>query len=683
MASPPEAHNAAHGHVYGQLLQVRDVHGDVTVNTPQAPPEVADVSLDPPRLATAVRGRAELLTTLRAAMVRGAPAPHVLTGPGGFGKTTVAAALAEHARAKGWTVFWVRPNSIGPSMLEAAIELGGSRQEAEGVKDVPRQAARWAWRHLDSATRPWLLVIDNADRPEELDPEHRPGQQRGWMRSSPGGFVLVTSRMDDPALWAPATLHRLRALEPADAAVTLADHAGVGELPGATELAERLAGVPLALSLAGRILATHQVLFPDAWALLDRLEDDVTRLDELAGPQADEAGGGRGLLSGVWDLSLRLLAEQHPHAVPLLRVLSLLGTQGQAVPLRRLPLSELAGGVLDDPENPLDEVSFSQGVNALVTHGLVRVVPRGGERALLLHPLVAETTLSGLEEKDTPLLDQVEALLHGQSEHDPLWETFAHSTLLDQRARRLPPDREFFDGPAASIEPLFSATHLRFSRLLILTGRREEAEMLVDKSVSFTSRVFGPFHETTLQRRHQFAEVRLDMGRTEEAETEYRELVELGRIHHGPEHEVTLEARFMLALIALRREEWEEAAGGFRVVMEAGENGSDPENRRVLLARENLAYLSMRRGDHSTAEREFLAIRQIRSRDLGEHHFLTAQADYYLGRVAFEAGEHAKAREPFARCLAVRERALGTDHPDTDRVREWLDRVGGPPTSSE
>ena len=69
MATPPDAHNHVHGDLHGYLLQARDIHGSVTVNATRALPEIADVSLDPPRLATAVRGRDGLLRRLLEAMV--------------------------------------------------------------------------------------------------------------------------------------------------------------------------------------------------------------------------------------------------------------------------------------------------------------------------------------------------------------------------------------------------------------------------------------------------------------------------------------------------------------------------------------------------------------------------------------------------------------------------------------
>lgn len=684
MASPPEAHNTARGDVYGQLLQVRDIHGGVTLNAPpQAPAPATDVSLDPPRTATTVRGRDELLTVLRTAMERGAPVPHVLTGPGGFGKTTVAAALAEHARAEGRTVFWVRPDAILPSMLEVAVELGGTRQEAEQFKTAPRQAARWVWRHLDSAPRPWLLVIDNADRPEELDPENRPGEQRGWMRSSPGGFVLVTSRVDDPTLWAPAQVHRVEVLGEGDSATALTDHAGLTELTGAAPLAERLGGVPLALSLAGRILATHQVLFPDANALLAHLENDISRLDQLTVAPTKADNSARRTLSGVWNLSLDMVGQQNPRAVPLLKILAFLGTGGQEIPLRRIPVPVLRGGALGTAGTPLNEVLLVQAVNALVVHGLVTIGRTKGEPVLRLHPLVAETTLNGLTEEDVPLLDEVESVLVHQREHDPLLELNCYLALISAQERLSPEYGRPSKGRAGSAAETRATRHGEVLRLLSVTGQRDEAARMGVRVVADAEKAFGPAHEIPLRLRHQLAEVGLEQGGVDQADADFRELLELNTTHHGPEHDNTLDARFMLALIALRREDWAEASAGFRTVREIGERINGAESQPVLLARTNLAYAIMRQGDPATAEREFTAVRAVQARVSGEHHRMTGQADFYLGRAVFETGDHARAREPFARCVSVWERALGMDHPDARTARTWLERVGGSTTPSE
>ncbi|MEU0238468.1 tetratricopeptide repeat protein [Nocardiopsis sp. NPDC006198] len=676
--------NALRGDVHGQLVQARDIHGGVTIHASQAPPPpppLVDVSLDAPRPATAVRGREELLAALGSAMRAGAPVPHVLTGPGGFGKTTVAAALAERARADGWTVFWVRPGDVAAGMVEAAVEAGGPRREAEQVRATRHRAVRWAWRHLDAAPRPWLLVIDNADRPAELDPENRPGDQLGWMRSSPGGFVLVTSRVDDPLLWSPARVHRVGELDAPAAAAALADHAGLAELAGAEELAVRLGGVPLALSLAGRILATHGVLFPDAHALLDGLREDVGALDELAAPFVPVADADRGLLSGVWELSLRLVAEREPKAAPLLRILAVLGSGTVPVPLRRLPLSELAVGAL----GPLGEASFARAVNALVVHGLVTVERREAEAFLRLHPLVAETVRAGLTDADLPLVELAERLLDHQRHRDLRFELQALVAIVSLRVRMHPADEDAATArvgdlsvsltalPPATLQTVVSA-----GGTLLRLGRPEDAEAALAPVVAAAEEQFGRAHPTALSGRHLLAEARLHQGRVDEAERSFRELHADRAGTLGPEHPDTLDTAYQLGLIAIRRERWDEAGEILSEVREACLRTAGEEDPLHLFAAQNLAYVTMRLGDPAAAETGFRRVHRVRERVLGAGHHLTADAAFYVGRAAQERGECAEALRIFTDVLRNWEEQLGEEHPQVETVKRRIAEVAEP-----
>lgn len=661
MASPPEAHNHADGPVYGHLVQARDIHGGVTVNAAPAAAPVLDVSLDPPRPATTVRGRHDLLTALREGMYGGDAVPHVLTGAGGFGKTTVAAALAEDARSEGWTVFWVRPDTILPSMLEVAVELGGSREEADRFRTAPRQAARWVWRHLDTAPRPWLLVIDNADQPELLDPENRPGEQRGWMRSSPGGFVLVTSRVDDPALWAPATVHRVGSLGTGDAARALVDHAGGPPLPGAEALAERLGGVPLALSLAGRILATHGVLFPDANALLGHLDEDPTRLDALAEPLVSGADSERRLLSGVWELSLRMVGERDPHAVPLLRVLAVLGGGSTAVPLRRLPLSLLADGELGS----LDEAGLAQAINALAVHGLVTTARQGsGEVSLRLHPLVSESVRARLDSASLPLLETVRRLLEWRADHDLALEMGAHSALHTILLR--------IHGRA---HPAPVHTSILFHRAVMLLGLRETAERGLRKVVGHSRADLGDTHPESLRARHALADALRALDRIEEAEGLYRAVLSERERILGPLHPETLSSRHQVALMTGLLGDLDTAEQEFRELWRTYQDLSQEDDRGALHALENLSFVHMYKGDHEAAEEGFSRVREARVRTLGQLHPVTIEADYNLARAAFTREDHRTAAEILRQVLALREEILGADHALTQQARDWLEKA--------
>ncbi|MFD3687235.1 tetratricopeptide repeat protein [Nocardiopsis sp. NPDC058631] len=673
--------NSFQGAVYGRLVQARDIHGGLTVNAPQAPPPpLANVSLDAPRPATAVRGREELLRVLGREMRAGAPVPHVLTGPGGFGKTTVAAALAERARAEGWTVFWVRPDSVVASMLEAAVELGGPRAEAERMRSAPRQAARWVWRYLDAAPKPWLLVVDNADRPEELDPENRPGDQLGWMRASPGGFVLVTSRVDDPALWAPAQVHRVGELTADAAAAALTDHAGLAGLAGAEELAERLGGVPLALSLAGRILATHRVLFPDAHALSGELRENLGALDELAAPFVTGAGADRRLLSGVWELSLCLVAEREPKAAPLLRLLAVMGSGAMPVPLRRLPLSVLDGG----PLGSLDGASFARAVNALVVHGLVSVGQRAGETVLRLHPLVAETVQAGLTGADLPLLAHAERLVDWNSDRDLEFELGALLSSIGLRARLFPREE---DPVAARVQALEATTAalrregvlatLSAAGKLLRLGRPHVVARALSAHPEFAERHFGRSDPAVLSARHYLAEAQLMRGLEEEAEQAFRALCRDREDALGTEHPDTLETRYQLGLIALRQERWDEAEEALAVVRDARSRAAGEEDPLFLFAVQNLAYVTMRRGDPATARAGFRRVHRVRERLLGKGHHLTTDAAYYTARAAQEQGEFAEALGIFTVVLRRWEAQLGEDHPQVAMVRQRIAEVAG------
>jgi hypothetical protein len=664
MVSPPDSHNSHNsvdGTVHGHFVQAREIHGGITLNSPRIPVPVPDVSLDPPRLATVVRGRDSLLAELREAMERGAPVPHVLTGPGGFGKSTVAAALAEHARSAGRTVFWVRPDAILPSMLEVAVELGGSREEADRFRDAPQQAARWVWRHLDTAPVPWLLVFDNADRPEELDPEHRPGEQRGWVRSSSCGFVLVTSRVDDPALWAPAEPHRLGVLEGMDAVAALADHAGAENLPGAEELADRLGRVPLALFLAGRILATHFVLFPDSDSLLEHLGENVSRIDELSRPLVTGEDSERRLLSGVWELSLRLVGEQNPQAVPLLRALALLGPRGQRVPLRRLPVSDLVGGVLDVAEQPLDEASFALAVNALLVHGLVQVERRPEGTGLRLHPLVSETVRARFGEGDRPLVLEIERLLAGQGDQHPRFELGAF-TALSALARRV-----------AALGPQFQArVGISEARRHLQLGQFTEAEQVAGSVRRAAEETLGADDPLTLQARHLSAEGQLFQERVSAAEQEYLALLVDRERVLGAEHPRTLDTRHQIALVAGMRGDWASARRQHREILETRMRVQGPEADETLATMDALGYAALQEDDLDAAENLFGEVHRIRVRIRGRDDRLTANAAYKRGLLALRRGEHGAARVFFREVLMVRRRVLGEDHPQTRLVRDRL-----------
>jgi hypothetical protein len=86
------ADNEVSGSVNGPVLQARDIYGPVYLS---GGPGLVSVAVPVGRVEHEVRGRSELLDSLAGAVGR-----VVLCGAGGFGKTTVALALATRLKAE-------------------------------------------------------------------------------------------------------------------------------------------------------------------------------------------------------------------------------------------------------------------------------------------------------------------------------------------------------------------------------------------------------------------------------------------------------------------------------------------------------------------------------------------------------------------------------------------------------
>lgn len=289
-----------------------------------------------------LRDRSELVGRLREAVSEGAGnTVFVLHGLGGCGKTAVACALFDHAtRELGRVGLWVNASdqaSLRGGMLAVAADRGARDGELMAARNGLRAAADLVWNYLDRSDLPWLLVLDNADDPAVL-------RDGGWVRTSPRGIVLVTTRQAAGHWWPAAELLHVGVLPRAEAAQVLCDLApGAGSDADAAAVADRLGRLPLALTLAGGFLA-HQVIAP--WTM----EEYGRRLRDLADPielidQGAPGGGNdsRHLVSGTWQLSLDSLTAQNlPEAVTLLRLLACWSNDP-------LPLSLLADARLDLP----------------------------------------------------------------------------------------------------------------------------------------------------------------------------------------------------------------------------------------------------------------------------------------------------------------------------------------------
>ncbi|MFJ2147853.1 tetratricopeptide repeat protein [Streptomyces microflavus] len=654
-----------------------------------------------------LRDRSELIGRLREAVSEGAGnTVFVLHGLGGCGKTAVACALFDHAtRERGRVGLWVNASdqaSLRGGMLAVAADRGARDGELMAARNGLRAAADLVWNYLDRSDLPWLLVLDNADDPAVL-------RDGGWVRTSPRGIVLVTTRQAAGHWWPAAELLHVGVLPRAEAAQVLCDLApGAGSDADAAAVADRLGRLPLALTLAGGFLA-HQVIAP--WTM----EEYGRRLRDLPDPiglidQGAPGGGGndsRHLVSGTWQLSLDSLAAQNlPEAVTLLRLLACWSNDP-------LPLSLLADARLGLPL-PAERVELA--LRGLLDRSLTELVP-GDNRCLRTHGVlldsVARVTPAG--ERDG-LAAAAAGLLLRSLPPSP------ERGLRDSRPAALAPHalallRRVVTWPETGIGTAESAADcaLRLVTAQHRSGDYASALATAEQAADLARRRLGDDHVLVLRLRQRIGKATDRLGRLEEAAQLHKELLddlericgpealdtlttclhlsrpltwldqptEAVRLMHrtvagrhaqlGPWHPLTLEARACLLELPPGPDLDREAPAGPDLVADCRrELGAD--HAITLSAELNCAGALLNTGQHSEAlplARRALAAHEQR---FGTDYPITVAARSLLSNVLHSVGEYREAIEQAETVREWRERVLGPEHPWTTAIREKLAR---------
>ncbi|NRQ38613.1 TIR domain-containing protein [Nonomuraea sp. NN258] len=255
-------------------------------------------------------GRDDLMTELYRALRTDRPAAAIqaITGLGGLGKTQVAVEFAFRHGAAYDVVWWVRaedPTTLRGDYTELATELGLPFEKDDQAIAALRQSLR--------RRKNWLLIFDNAEDPDGLLP---------LLPERHTGHVLITSRRPE---WPHAEIRTLDVLPVPAAVEYLRQWGGVTNAGTASELAEALGCLPLALAQAASVIA-------DGMAATDYLGQLHEQSPELF--VQGRTGNHQVTIASTWRVAFDRLAEQSPAAVALFRLAAFLGAE--AIPLDRV-----------------------------------------------------------------------------------------------------------------------------------------------------------------------------------------------------------------------------------------------------------------------------------------------------------------------------------------------------------
>jgi hypothetical protein len=297
-----------------------------------------------------------------------------LYGLGGIGKTQVALEYAHRFKSDYDLIWWIpaeHPGEISSALADLAGRLGLQPSDNNPVA----AAAALEQLRRDAAGR-WLLIFDNAEDPEGLEP----------FLPSGSGHVLITSR--NHAWTRHAEPIELDVFTNEESIIHLLRHVPGLDRDDAARVSAAVGSLPLAIEQAAAWLAETGM---PASSYTDWLETQTTRALGLNKPP-----GYAMPVAATWNLSLDRLRVRSPAAVRLLQILAFCSPG--PISMNLLYSNEMIEQLLPYDKTLRDKYMFSQVVGSVSRLSLVKIDQ--SSNSLQIHRLVQAVVRSQMTDDD-------------------------------------------------------------------------------------------------------------------------------------------------------------------------------------------------------------------------------------------------------------------------------------------
>jgi tetratricopeptide (TPR) repeat protein len=584
-------------------------------------------------------GRAQNLRDIELALVQKKHRPQALTGGGGSGKTALAVEYAFSRQEKYDIVWWIRADSaatIAADLAALVPKLGRPGQTFEGQ----RQACNAVLSELQKRDR-WLLIFDNARKPEDLSP---------YLSALAWGDVLITST--NPHWGSIARVHSVNSWPREESVEFLRRRLGTIEEPHAAEqLAAALGDLPLALDQAAACVQQAQI------PISQYLGDYENLWAELLG-ESRPMGSYPVHVAMTWELSFRRVESSNPVAAQLLTLCGFFSPD--EIPLAMLEKGaselphELAFGLLDararqEALTLLDRFSLASASSGVISiHGVIAAMAqdrlRADEReawaAMALR--IASASFSFDSQDPNSWASCGAVLPHVLS-----------ATTHAQSCQAVP--REVAD--------MLS----RIGRFLLKQGSYAEARSLLEMAYSLVLTTYGTGSPQTADIANNLARVRHRLGDLAGASALYEAALAIDRDRYGENdpHLATLANNSAMTLVELGK--LPEARARFEWAVAVYRSSYPTNHPKVASVMNNLGFVLIQMKDFEPARQWLEQSLTITESTFGANHPQVACIAGNLGLALRSQGKHAEARKHFDRALQIDQAAFGASHPAVAR----------------
>jgi tetratricopeptide (TPR) repeat protein len=539
-----------------------------------------------------------------------------------------------------WWITAEQPTSVTADLAALAEELG-----IERVADQAEMVTR-LFRELRSRDQ-WLLIYDNAERPEMLE---------GLLPPGGGGQVLVTSRYGAwGKLGSPLRLDVLAR----DEAVAFLQRRVAIDKDDASALAGELGDLPLALEEAAAYLEETHIDVGEYLNLVRERARELFGLDQPAGDgQADQRR-----VATIWSLSLERVHQEAPAAEALLRLCAFLAPED--IP-RQLPFAhpEVLPGEL--AQVVVDLLAYNR-LLATVSRFSLATVTR---TSLGLHRLVQAVIQARLgHDSERDWAKAAVAVLRVSFPNDS-WEVDSWA-----ECGRLLPHVLMATEHAARLEEAGETAGWlldRASMYLRARGLYRQAQPVAERALVVTITALGSEHAAVAECYDELGRVLQLLGDFRDARVQYERALAIGEIALGADHPNLAAWRRDLGSV-LR-------ALGDLPGAKAQDEGTIDIDEVVLgpaaaTSRGNLGNVLWALGDLPGAQAVETAEMVLGPEQvvLGPEQAAVAMQRDNLGMVLRDAGDLTGARARYERAIDISEAARGPNHPD---VAFWRNNLG-------